>query len=192
MSVPQTISGQNIVLNSNNNIFLDATRTVINGLLSTKNPKGNCALTVKNYSNNTISASDISNGVIIFNENSNTPYPYVNYAYDLYQNPYMVDSSMFYATGSNAPSGSYLNNPSTDINNLGNLIGLALPTDLSTVLRVGESAELTIINNGNSALRLLETANELTVGFDLVYDATSAKFIVKRETNTLTYYVRSA
>jgi len=189
MSVPQTISGQNIVLNSNNNIFLDATRTVINGLLSTKNPKGNCALTVKNYSNNTISASDISNGVIIFNENSNNPYPYVNYATNLYQNPYMVDSTMFYATGSNYQT---LNNPNADITNLGDLLGLTLPTDLSTVLRVGESAELTIINNGNSALRLLETANEKTVGFDLVYDATSAKFIVKRETNTLTYYVRSA
>ena len=183
----QNISGQNIVLNSNNNIFLDATRTIVNGLVSTSNPKLECELTVKAYSNNELSAADISNGVIIFNENSQQPY--VNYATDLYQNPYQVDSSMFYATVTNLPTGT---DPDANINNLGNLLGLTLPTDISSVLKVGESTELTIINNGNSSLRLLESENNKTVGFDIVYDATSAKFIVKRETNTLTYYVRSA
>jgi len=192
MSNTQIISGRNIVLNSSNNIFLDAPRTVVNSLVSTINPKLQCALTVKSYSNNVLTAADISNGVVIFNENSNQPY--VNYATDLYQNPYMVDSSMFYNTGNVYPGyeNNYIPNYSDDMDGLGNLLGVNLPTELGSVLRVGESAELTIINNGNSSLRLLETANEKTVGFDLVYDATSAKFIVKRETNTLTYFVRSA
>jgi len=195
MSNTEIISGTNIVLNSNNNIFLDAPRTIVSGLLNTANPRLQCELTVKSYSNNNITVSDISNGVVIFNENSNQPY--VNYATNLYQNPYMVDSSMFYNTGYNYPSyenNYYVPNDSADMDGLGNLLGVNLPNadDLSSVLKVGESAELTIINNGNSALRLRETANEKTVGFDLVYDATSAKFIVKRETNTLTYYIRSA
>ena len=183
MSNTEIISGTNIVLNSNNNIFLDAPRTIVSGLLNTANPRLQCELTVKSYSNNTITDDDISNGVVIFNENNNS------IPYYLSQNPYMVDSSMFYNTGYNVP---IQNDPFSEINASSNLLELDLPTNLSSVLKVGESAELTIINNGNSALRLRETANEKTVGFDLVYDATSAKFIVKRETNTLTYYIRSA
>ena len=184
MSNPQIISGQNIVLNSNNNIFLDATRTIVSHLVNTTNPKLQCALTVKSYTNNTITAADISNGLVIFNLTPNS------IPTDLLQNPLSVDSSIFFQTGTDVP---LVNNPYIYINNSDVVIPLNLPTDLSSVLKVGESTELTIINNGNSALRLSSNnVNVQTVGFDLIYDATSAKFIVKRETNTTIYFVRSA
>ena len=190
---PYGIQAPQILLNSLNTIFLEANQvyaantTLSLGTLTVSNIKqSDQAITVKGYTDLTLTEPDIMNGLVVFTSNPtmDSNYQY-NVPYDLLQNPYTVDSSIFYATGDSAPTYNYLNQDD------GGVLPLALPT-LFTQLSVGQSAEITIVNNGNSSLRLAETSNQKTVGFDLVYDATSAKFIVKRETNTLTYFIRSA
>ena len=193
---PYGIQAPQILLNSLNTIFLEANQvyaantTLSLGTLTVSNIKqSDQAITVKGYTDLTLTESDIINGLVVFTSNPtmDSNYQY-NVPYDLLQNPYTVDSSIFYEPGSQSsvpPTYNYLNQDD------GGVLPLVLPTSF-TELSVGQSAEITIVNNGNSSLRLAETSNQKTVGFDLVYDATSAKFIVKRESNTLTYFIRSA
>jgi hypothetical protein len=187
------IQGTQILLNSLNTIFLEANQvyaantTLSLGTLTVSNIKqSDQAITVKGYTDLTLTESDIINGLVVFTSNPtmDSNYQY-NVPYDLLQNPYTVDNSIFYSGGYNVPTYNYLNQDD------GGVLPLVLPTSFAE-LSVGQSAEITIVNNGNSSLRLAETSNQKTVGFDLVYDATSAKFIVKRESNTLTYFIRSA
>ena len=193
LQVPYNLQAPQILLNSLHTIFLEANQvyasntTLSLGTLNVSNIKqSDQAITVRGYTDLTLTEPDIINGLIVFTSDPTTNSYYQYYVpYDLLQNPYTVDSSIFYATGNSAPTSNALNPYD------GGVLPLALPT-LFTELSVGQSAEITIVNNGNSSLRLQETENQKTVGFDIVYDATSAKFIVKRETNTLTYFIRSA
>jgi hypothetical protein len=192
------IQGTQILLNSLNTIFLEANQisayntTLSLGTLNVSNIRqSGQSIIVRGYTDRNLTESDIINGLIVFTSDptTNSDYPYqYNVPYDLNQNPYTVDSTIFYEGGNSVPS---LPNTLNHIQVEGSVLPLVLPT-LFTQLSVGQSAEITIVNNGNSSLRLAETSNEKTVGFDIVYDATSAKFIVKRQTNTLTYFIRSA
>jgi hypothetical protein len=191
---PQTIKGTQILLNSLNTIFLEANQisasntTLSLGTLNVSNIRqSDQAITVRGYTELNLTESDIINGLIVFTSNPTFDANYYQYnvPYDLLQNPYTVDSSIFYDGGSLVPNSNALNQVPGDV------LPLVLPTSF-TQLSVGQSAEITIVNNGNSSLILAETSNQKTVGFDIVYDATSAKFIVKRESNSLTYFIRSA
>lgn len=192
---PQTIKGTQILLNSLNTIFLEANQisasntTLSLGTLNVSNIRqSDQSIIVRGYTDLNLTESDIINGLIVFTSNPTYDAYYYSYdvPYDLNQNPYTVDSTIFYEGGNSVPpTYNYLNQVEGDV------LPLVLPT-LYPQLSVGQSAEITIVNNGNSSLRLAETSNQKTVGFDIVYDATSAKFIVKRESNSLTYFIRSA
>ena len=188
------IQGTQILLNSLNTIFLEANQisayntTLSLGTLNVSNIRqSDQAITVRGYTDPYLTESDIINGLIVFTSNPTFDAYYYQYnvPYDLNQNPYTVDSTIFYEVGNSVPNTNALNSLPGDV------LPLVLPTSYPQ-LSVGQSAEITIVNNGNSSLRLAETSNQKTVGFDIVYDATSAKFIVKRESNSLTYFIRSA
>jgi hypothetical protein len=188
-------AGQSLYLSATN-VVLDG--TVINvkapitvGILK-KNINGLSTKIYDDTSAPSISESDINLGVIVYGQNGQDGLYYdgqYGLPYVQSQNSYMVDSSIGYNTGSVPPN--LLNEVNNPANALGNVLEVLLPASLPT-FSVGDSVEFTIVNNGNNSLRLTDQTNYKVVGFDVVYDANSAKFIAYKVSESLYYVIRSA
>ena len=92
-------------------------------------------------------------------------------------NPYTVDTSIGYQLQNSdgislARTQSYGN--SNDI-----ILNLELPPKLIT-LNIGDSIDFTIINQGTHSLLLNDTTDYKVIGFQMIYDVTSAQFKVHK------------
>jgi len=92
-------------------------------------------------------------------------------------NPYTVDNSIGYQLQNAdgvplARTQSYGNN--NDI-----ILNLELPPKLIT-LNIGDSVDFTIINQGTHSLLLNDTTDYKVIGFQMIYDVTSAQFKIHK------------
>lgn len=168
-------------------VELGVSNTVSAAVYKTKAPAG---FPVKGYTTSSIPAiteDDILTGTVVYAQSGQAGYDEGGLPYVQSQNPYAVDASIGYLTGSSVPVAvPYVANDTTS-----SILEVSLPASLSKI-NVGDAVEFSIVNNGNITLRIVDNSNYKSVGFDCIYDATSASFKLWRQSSNLYYVIRQA
>ena len=197
----KTLVGRTISFEALHNVFIKANRVFadvselnVSNSISGKTIKHRIDdINPKLYSDTIhpkVDETDILKGIVVFleetqrqintgsessyNEKTGMPFEFSKLNSD---NPYTVDTSIGYQLQNSDDisiprTHSYGN--SNDI-----ILNLELPPKLIT-LNIGDSIDFTIINQGTHSLLLNDTTNYKVIGFQMIYDVTSAQFKVHK------------
>ena len=137
-----------------------------------------------------VDETDILKGIVVFleetqrqintgtdssyNEKTGMPFEFSKLNSD---NPYTVDTSIGYQIQNS--DGISLTRTQSYGNSNDIILNLELPPKLIT-LNIGDSIDFTIINQGTHSLLLNDTTDYKVIGFQMIYDATSAQFKVHK------------
>lgn len=186
------LKGQNVTIDALRDVYIDANNVwadisklaVKNETISNVYKKKIVNLSSKAYQpTNPVSQADILKGIVIFVA-SGSAIPT-----SLDQNPYNVDSSTGYDRNGAPYTDATITYYGFPNNVFGGIKTVTFPTSAQLdKVKVNESVDFSIVNNGNSSLRLVGGSGCNISGHEIVYDATSALFKVLR-TDANTYYV---
>jgi hypothetical protein len=195
----KTLVGRTISFEALHNVFIRANKVFAD--VSELNVSNSiCGKTIKHrideikskiyssLSNPKIDETDILKGIVVFveetqrqintlNETNNLTGYSIEFSKLNSDNPYTVDTSIGYQL-QNAEGIPYARTQSYGNNN-DIILNLDLPPKLVT-LNIGDSVDFTIINQGTHSLILNDTTDYKIIGFQMIYDVTSAQFKIHK------------